>query len=272
MPESQSSQELCCGASASDVDGRRNGSGKHTLGKIVGAAVAGAAAYSLLIRPWHLSWGATRREAHDPLPGDELLSRALMRTTRAVTIEATPARIWPWLAQIGQGRGGLYSYDWLENLVGCDIHSADHVVPELQNLRVGDAVRLGPEGYPFLTVVSIVPERELVLMAGGPRQDSTSEHDEADGFSIGDQAMERQVPRSSWAFVLRPVDSARTRLLVRFRADWEPGAGATLFNRVLLEPAHFMMERKMILGIKERAERGVAGEARRASGEPTTGS
>jgi hypothetical protein len=197
------------------------------------------------VRPWHLRWGATGAEAGCELPGDDLLEHCRMETTRAITIDAPAAAIWPWLVQMGQGRGGLYSYDWLENLVGCDIHSADRIVPELQGLRVGDTFRLGPEGYPFFNVVAINPGREIVL-ATGP-------HDHGEGSR---PTAQEYSPESTWAFVLRPIDADRTRLIVRFRGDWEPSAGLTLFNRVLLEPIHFVMERAMMRGIKDRAEVG----------------
>lgn len=222
------------------------------LYKAVGAAAIGTLAYAFLIRPWHLHWGATEEETASTLPGDELLQHSRMQTTRAITIEASAAEIWPWLVQMGQGRGGLYSYDWLENLVGCDIHSADTIIPDLQGLQVGDTFRLGPEGYPFFTVASIQPERELVLAAG------LEPHDEVSPEPA--PTMSEYVPGATWAFVLRPVDEKRTRLIVRLRGDWEASPAMTLFNRALLEPAHFVMERKMIYGIKDRAEQTLDGE------------
>jgi hypothetical protein len=93
-----------------------------------------------LVRSWQMSWGATREEAAGALPGDAILPGADLTATRAVTIGAAADRVWPWIAQLGQGRGGLYSYDWLENLIGCDIHSSDRVVPQWQQVEVGDQV------------------------------------------------------------------------------------------------------------------------------------
>ena len=101
--------------------------------------------YILLARPRQLRWGATDQERDDSLPGDELVANADLSATRAITIRASADQVWPWIAQLGQGRGGFYSYDFLENLIGCDIHSADRIVPEWQHVAVGDEVRLAPE-------------------------------------------------------------------------------------------------------------------------------
>jgi hypothetical protein len=91
-----------------------------------------AAVLAAVIRKRSLRWGATDDQQHQPMPGDELLARADLQSTRAVTIHAPADEIWPWLAQLGQGSGGLYSYDWLENLLGCHIHSSDVVLPQWQ--------------------------------------------------------------------------------------------------------------------------------------------
>jgi hypothetical protein len=153
--------------------------------------------------------------------------------TRAITIQAPVSDVWPWLVQLGQGRGGLYSYDWLENLIGCDIHNADRIMPEFQRLQVGDPVRLGPEGYPFYTVAAIEPERALILHAASPE---ISGHNE------------------SWIFYLEPIDENSTRLIIRSRRKYEPTLANFVIWQVITEPAHFIMERKMLLGIKQRAE------------------
>jgi hypothetical protein len=200
-----------------------------------GAAIGSLAllSYVLVARPWYNRWGATDQETGRTLPGDELVPRPKRLATRAITIAAPAATVWPWLIQMGQGRGGLYSYDWLENLAGCDIHSADRIVPEFQ-LKVGDMMRLGPEGYPFFVVLDVQPERALLLGAG-PDTPARVE--------------------GTWLFFLEPIDESHTRLVVRSRGDHEP----TLFNYLmwegLVDPINFVMERKMMFGIKERAER-----------------
>jgi hypothetical protein len=191
-------------------------------------------AYWFGLRPWHIRWGATDDEVARLLPGDEIVPRARKWSTRAITIAAPAEAVWPWLAQIGQGRGGLYSYDWLENMAGCDIHSADHVIPELQNLRAGDVVRLGPEGYPAYRVAAIELGHVLVLVGEDP-----------------------DMGTHSWAFVLEPIDEQTTRLIVRSRDDYPPTLANVVIWRLITEPVHFVMERKMLLGIKQRAEAAV---------------
>lgn len=219
--------------------------GMRVIARLAGAAVVGGLLYGFVVRPWHLRWGTTEEEAHAALPGDDLLNGTQMESTRGITIDAPASEIWPWLVQMGQGRGGLYSYDWLENVVGCDIHSADAIIPGYQRLEVGDTIHLGPEGYPFFTVASIVPERALVLGAG---------LDERSSAPSQPGTPPEHKPGATWAFLLRPLDAKRTRLLIRLRGDWESTAMMTLLNRIIIEPAHFVMERKMIYGIKERAE------------------
>jgi hypothetical protein len=198
------------------------------IGGAVAAAGAGAlAAYVCGIRPWHLRWGATDEELEQPLIGDELVPEPKLKATHAVTIKAPAADVWPWLVQMGQNRGGFYSYTWLENLVGCEMRNADEIVPEWQDLKVGDKVLLHPKAPP-VEVAAIEPGRAIVLKPWG-------------------------------AFVLQPIDEKTTRLIIRSQGDYEPDLKNPVLNfllwRVFYEPAHFIMERKMLLGIKERAEK-----------------
>src|SRR6266511_2299228 len=132
------------------------------------AAVIGgaAAAYLLVVRPWQLRWGATDEERDATLDGDDLIANPDLMAIRAITVHAAAAQVWPWIAQLGQGRGGFYSYDALENLVGCDLHSADRIVPQWQDLKVGDQVKLHPEVGLGVTVVE--QGRALVLRGGVP--------------------------------------------------------------------------------------------------------
>ena len=198
-----------------------------------------AAAYILLVRPWHLCWGATGQECRGSLPGDDLTREANLIATRAITVDASAEEVWPWVAQLGQGRGGFYSYDVLENLVGCEIHSTDQVVPHWQEPEVGDQVKLHPE-VP-LEVALVEPGEALVLRGGVPMGDSTPPYD------------------FTWAFVLREQPGERTRLLVRERyvytQKWTP---------LLVEPVEaisFVMSRKMLRGIRDRAESAVPKQA-----------
>jgi hypothetical protein len=193
---------------------------------VVAACVA---AYRSLLRPRHLRWGASDAEAAGTMPGDELIADPTSMSTRALTIEAPPARVWPWLVQLGQGRGGFYSYDWIENLIGLRIHSAGRILPDYQRLDRGDRIALAPDGF-GLDVERIDPGRLLVLRAP------------AGGFT--------------WTFMLEP-NGAGTRLVARNR--WTTAGAPPSFRlaMMLVEPAAFVMERKMLIGIKQRAERGL---------------
>ena len=192
------------------------------------AAAGAAAAYVYAVRPWHLRWGATDEEVNGRLPGDELVPHPNVVATHAITIDAPVEEVWPWLMQIGQDKGGFYSYTWLENLVGCHMRNAGRIMPEFQHLQVGDAVRLHPQ-VPPLPVLICEPPRTLVL----------------------GNNMERP---GAWGFYLKELDGDRTRLVIRGSGEWAPGVLSRLLARVVFEPAHFIMERKMMLGIKRRAE------------------
>jgi hypothetical protein len=199
-------------------------------------AVGGAAAYILAVRSWQLRWGATGEERAATLAGDDLIANPDLTATRAITVGTSAEQVWPWIAQLGQGRGGFYSYDGLENLVGADIHNADQVVAEWQDIAVGDEVRLAPEVG--LTVASLEPGGSLVLR-GAP--------------VIGGMAAPYDF---TWAFVVHELGDGASRLIVRERygylRPWAP---------LLVEPVEaisFVMSRRMLLGIKGRAERSTA--------------
>lgn len=211
------------------------------LGAGLAATAAAAAIYRFGLQPWHRTWGATDAEAEMSLPGDGLVPKPAYQTTRAVTIDAPPEAVWPWLVQIGQGRAGFYSYDWLENAFGREIHNADRVHPEWQDLEAGDTVHLAPDdqygGRARMRVVHFDPNRALVF---GPVVETADDLEAAARTGAG-----------TWAFVLTPVEPDRTRLIVRTRSrHWT--APRVAFR--LYDPAHFLMERKMLLGIQERAE------------------
>jgi hypothetical protein len=197
-------------------------------------AVGAAAAYLLAVRPWQLRWGATDQESDGSLPGDDLIANPDLTATRAITVSTSAEQVWPWIAQLGQGQGGFYSYDVLENLVGCDIHSADRVVSQWQDLKVGDQVKLHPEVG--LGVAVVEPGRALVLCGGVPMGAAPPPYD------------------FTWAFILQEQPDGTTRLLVRERyaytQRWAP---------LLVEPVavvSFVMSQRMLRGIRDRAERG----------------
>jgi hypothetical protein len=198
--------------------------------------VGAAATYLLTGRDRQLRWGTVGRESAEPLPGDDLIGAPSLVATRAIGVRAPADQVWPWLAQLGQGRGGFYSYDVLENLVGCQIHSATDILPEWQDVKVGDVVKLAPQ-VP-LGVAAVEPGQWLVLRGGVPMGDTPPPYD------------------FTWAFVLRRHSGRMTRLLIRERYAytrwWAP---------LLVEPVEivsFVMHQKTLREIRDRAERGDA--------------
>jgi hypothetical protein len=190
----------------------------------VAALVVLAAAYFRFLRAPILNWGATREEAAAVLPGDELLQEADGIATRAIEIQAPPGAIWPWLAQMGPSpRGGAYTYDWIENLLGLNMHSVTRVLPEYQQPQVGDTIEYGTNR---MRIELVEPEHVLAWRS-------------EDGNWV-------------WTFIVEPRNGS-TRLISRNRFRL-PTLVARL-GMVLMEPASLVMERKMLHGIKERAEK-----------------
>jgi hypothetical protein len=185
------------------------------------AAAAAALSYPTLFRRPCLTWGAMPEEAARDLPGDDLLADPDIISTRAITIDAPPSAVWPWLVQMGSGRGGVYTYDWIENLFGLGMHSAGEILPQFQDLKRGDEFPLGP-GRPTMRVEVFEPERAL-------------------SFRFEDQSW-------VWTFALFPADG-RTRLLSRNRIATPHASALTrLFYLLVMEPGSLVMERKMLLG------------------------
>jgi hypothetical protein len=194
---------------------------------VAGSAMAIERLYRRHLRDRVLTWGATPEEVARPLPGDELLREADIVATRAIGIDAPPSAIWPWLVQMGPGRAGAYTYDRIENLFGLNMHSADRIVPEWQRLEVGDVLR-SREDRPGMRVEILEPERLL------------SNRSEAADWV--------------WTFALAPGDGS-TRLISRNRIAMEGASAGRRLGMLVMEPGSLVMERKMLLGIKERAER-----------------
>jgi hypothetical protein len=174
------------------------------------------------------------------LPGDQIARNATSQETRAITIDAPLEKVWPWVAQTGQDRGGFYSYDLLENIVGCEMPTTDVLRPEKQQWKLGDKLWMYPadkaEGVGFATLRTYIPGNALGF---GTRAFGTSMNDPEDG---------------SWAFVLLPEGREKTRLLLRGRGPTGRTLLGRAFNSGIFEPAHFAMERRMMIGIKQLAE------------------
>jgi hypothetical protein len=221
---------------SSPVPVRAGESGRRRVLRRTGAVASlGFVAYVTLLvlaRPLYVRWGSTGKELREPLPGDEYALNPTYQVQHAVTIHATPEEIWPWLAQLGHDRGGFYSYTWLENGFGLHVRNADRVHPEWQGVVTGDSVFATPRdwlgtGRRFGWRVSLAePYRVLILENWG-------------------------------AFVLEPVDTATTRLIVRTRGEGRDDLAALALSPLgltVMEPAHFIMERRMLLTIRDRVE------------------
>ena len=207
----------------------------HRAGSVFAWAALAWVATVVAVRPWHMTWGTTRGERMMALPGDRLVPDARYRMDHAITIHASADAVWPWLVQIGQDRGGFYSYERLERLVGARVRNADRLVPEWQTLEHGALVRAVPADW-----------------MGGRFGDAI-------GWRVIEIEPGRAFVLENWgAFVVRPIDANSSRLHIRLRGEGHPtvrGALTAPFGLLVFEPAHFIMERGMLLGIRERAER-----------------
>ena len=194
------------------------------------------AAAVVLVRPIYLRWGTTPSERSAPLLGDELSPGATYRVDHAITIHAPADSVWPWLAQLGQDRGGFYSYSWLERLAGDDVHNADRIHPEWQHLEAGDTILAAQPDYLNGRLGQI-------------------------GWRVAQVQAGRGMYLENWgAFVLQPIDSNSTRFIIRTRAAPDPPSVASVvlapFSVFVAEPAHFIMQRGMMRGVRRRAEAG----------------
>jgi hypothetical protein len=222
---------------------------------IVGAGIAGLGwASYVAIRQWRATWGVDPDEAARTLPGDELVPAAKSSDTRGITIEAPAELVWPWLVQMGYGRGGWYSIDQLD-MRG---PSADRIVEEWQTLAVGDLVPAHPGGGFEAKVVD--PGRALVLYADtATMQRSETTRSEADpvGLAASGPFMAATPSQfaASWAFVIEPLDGRRTRLIERIRYWGEEGSPGTRVALAALGFGVFVMLQRQMLGIRSRAER-----------------
>lgn len=206
-------------------------------GIAVGAAIA---AYPRLIRPRLLRWGATENEVLRVLPGDEFVAAPRVNSTRAITINAPATQVWPWIVQMGQYRGGLYVQEWLESLFGADIHNAERIIPEFQNVKIGDYILMYPTA-PGYAVTMMQEPQFLVLQTVNSDTGEFTRSVALDGM------------HGTLTFFLEPRIDDTTRLILRTRLDYEPGRLTRAAWR-MVEPVTFMMERQLLRGIRERAQ------------------
>jgi hypothetical protein len=210
------------------------------LGTAALALAGGSLAALTVTRRWHQHWGATNQEITRPLPGDDLIPAAKLDSTHAITIHAPADQIWPWLAQMGyEDRAGTYSYDLFERSIGRNLYQVD---PDIPALAAGATMPFAP-GMP-MTVAVADPPHALVLWQ----------------VTSANKAIDPTGPWGNnyvawtWAFVLESVDATTTRLLVRMRVGYQPAKKWAPYMWLLVEPAHFVMGRRQLLGIRQRAE------------------
>ncbi len=187
-----------------------------------------------LIRPWHLRWGAALDEVQGAMPGDEVVPRAQFNATRAVTVDAPPERVWPWIVQLGYRRAGFYTYDLIDN---ASQRSADHILDEYQHPAAGDLMPMFKELQGLAIAYTVTAFETNSWMVWVHRPNATEQ------------------PDSTWTWRLAPLPGGATRLVTRMKQDYRWGTPRlAIFNFVLMELGDFAMERRMLKGIKARAE------------------
>lgn len=195
------------------------------------------------LRPWYMKWGATESELQRLYPGDQLAPNVLSVATRAITIQSPPTQVWPWIAQVGEDRAGFYSYTWLENLFLADMHNADWINSQWQTRQLGDTVWLTRkdryQGTARTVIAMYEPGHSMVLVSPRDYEKLAQYGPPIDG---------------AWAFIVEPEGKNASRLIMRSRGR-SKGLLKRAFDYLVFDPVHFIMERGMMLGIKERAER-----------------
>ena len=220
------------------AEGRARDGWRAVAEGVGGAAIMAAAMLTPFLRSAQRQWGVDVATAARTYPGDERIPSPRSCWTHGIEIDAPVKAVWPWIAQIGAGRGGFYSYQWLENVVGCDVRNAERVHPEWE-VKVGDGLTLHPD-MPPLAVVEV--ERGRYWLAFGA----------ADPVA---KAADKSWVEGSWLFFLEPLGPARCRFISRYRAATSDDLATTLAYGVGIEPIGFAMDRRMLLGVKERVER-----------------
>ena len=216
--------------------------GVYKVAAVILAAIAVFALFFSVVRPLYLRWGATDAELATVYPGEGLFPVAGSRSVRGVTVDARADQVWPWVAQIGQDRGGFYSYEVLEDLVGCEMPRATSVMPEHQAWQEGDQLWMYPrqklDGAGGARLVVQEPGRFLMFASR----------------ALG--AAPDQPEAGVWGFVVRPLEDGRARVLAVSRSAPDASPVAAGFARAVFEPAHYVMERRMLVNLRTLAEGG----------------
>ena len=218
---------------------------KQILEGIEGVAIIIACYLTIFLKSFRDKWGLRKKDEQRTFPGDELISNPNAQFTHAIEINAPTEIVWPWIAQMGQGRGGFYSYEALENLIGLNIYNADEILPEFQNPKVGDLIPFGPkDAYPLV----LCEQGKAMAIGLGFDMDKNIPID-----------LESDLPANyfklTWLWCVEPIDEHRSRFFSRNRIIYTPSFKNKLMFGLFMEPIVFAMDRKMCLGIKKRAEK-----------------
>lgn len=210
-----------------------------------GVAIIIACYLTFFLKPLRERWGLSKEEAKRPLPGNELVSSPKSKFTHAIKINAPAKYVWPWIAQIGQGRGGFYTYEALENLIGLQIYNSEVVLPDFQNPTIGDTVAFSPE------------DRSPIVICEHGRAMAIENSLDMDSKQLYDPKgpSPKNFLHLSWLWYVEALDDNHCRFISRNRVDYSPSFKNKLMFGPLTEPIVFAMDRKMCLGIKKRAER-----------------
>jgi len=208
---------------------------------ICGASVMAFALVTPFLRQQRTSWGGKDSELYSKLPGDDIISHPKWQYTQGISINTTTDKVWPWLVQIGQGKGGFYSYEMLENLVGCKIHNTEKIIPEYQKLKPGDNIMLHPKvPYP----VAEVREGNTIVL----HYDSRTGQKQVSGTKPSNYF------ESTWLFLVTKQGNQSSRLISRFRIDYNLSTQNRIAYGYFVEPVSTTMQKQMLKGIRKRAE------------------
>lgn len=212
---------------------------------IEGVAIMIACYLTFFLKPLRDSWGLNKIELKQKFPGDEIVDKPKAQFTHGIEINAPAKMVWPWIAQLGQGRGGFYSYEALENLTGLNIYNSDKILPEFQNPKVGDKIPFSQsDAYPLVIcepgsamAISLVLDMDKKKLIDPVTTSTTN------------------FIQISWLWYVRPIDELRSKFYSRNRVNYYPPAFRKKIFAIFLEPIVFAMDRKMCLGIKKRAKK-----------------
>jgi hypothetical protein len=216
---------------------------------VEGIGGAGLIGIHMLLLPflhgYRIRWGATEEEAAADLPGDDLVCNQKLRMNWGITINAPIEVVWSWVVQMGQGRGGFYSYQFLENIAGCQIFNADRILPEHQQIPLEAGVSLAPD----MTMKVALHEKGHYFFLHSCINMNTMED-----FDPKDDSIPEKFMNTGWGFYLQKIGENQTRFLSRWLTDYDPALINKIAVNLFLEPIGFVMGRKMLIGTKQRAE------------------